>query len=194
MCVCVCVRVCLCVSVYVCVRVCLCMCVCVSVCLCLYLHVHVCVVFPRKPPGPTWIQRPLCMCVCVCKSVCVMFLRQPPGLRGPCVCVCVSEEDSLSPWTQRPLRGQPAEEKPEALEQKLSSCTALVLVNDFNLVHMFLLHAGDAASIPGGGTKISHASGMAKTKQKSGRLSKQSKSFFPLRDLYKTSTSYLRVN
>ena len=31
------------------------------------------------------------------------------------VCVCVSEEDSLSPWTQRPLRGQPAEEKPEAL-------------------------------------------------------------------------------
>ena len=90
--------------------------------------------------------------------------------------------------------GVATEEKPEALEQKLSSCTALVLVNDFNLVHMFLLHAGDAASIPGGGTKISHASGMAKTKQKSGRLSKQSKSFFPLRDLYKTSTSYLRVN
>ena len=53
--------------------------------------------------------------VCVCKSVCVMFLRQPPGLRGPCVCVCVCEEASRSPGTQRPLRGQPAEEKPEAL-------------------------------------------------------------------------------
>ena len=36
--------------------------------------------------------------------------------------------------------------------------------------------------------------GMAKTKQKSGCLSKQSKTFFPLRYVYKTSTSYLRVN
>ena len=105
-----------------------------------------CVVFPRAPPGPTWIQRLLHVCVYVCLSVsvfiyacvcavskdaswshldseaplcvcvCVVFLRQPPGLRGPCMwCVCVSEEASRSPWTQRLLRGQPAEEKPKAL-------------------------------------------------------------------------------
>ena len=60
-------------------------------------------------------------------------------------------------------------QEPEALEQKLSSCTAFVLLNDFfffndfNFVHVFLLHA---ASFPGGGTKISHASWHGQNKKK----------------------------